>query len=90
MNSLIDNKTLPSQSFAMPNFNQTAATLHDMSNASFQSGDESYKLHSRQLADFTLTNINPEQSVLLRFKAAFQLYLRKEEVCVKYCFKTFF
>ena len=77
MNSISD-KHFNSQSFAL---NQTAS-INETLNGTMQS-EESFRFANnttRQSVDFTLTNINPEQTALLRFKAAFQLYLKREEV----------
>ena len=83
MTSINDKQSLFSQSFGVKTFNQTTLSINDTLNGSIQSEESfSYKFSNttRQCADFTLTNINPEQTALLRFKAAFQLYLKKEEV----------
>lgn len=53
----------------------------DSSNLSFQQQTHDFTF-SQQPGDFTITNISKEQTALLRLKAAFQLYLRKEEVKV--------
>ena len=82
----INDKQLFSQSFGLKTLNQTTTSINDTLNGSIQSEESfSYKYANttRQYADFTLTNINPEQTALLRFKAAFQLYLKKDEVFYK-------
>ena len=88
MNSISD-KHIISQSFALQTLNQTVGSINDTMNGSIQSEESfSFKHTTRQSVDFTLTNINPEQTALLRFKAAFQLYLKREEVIFKkYKFK---
>ena len=64
-------------------------TFTDVSNMTYQSDDSfSSKFTARPNLDFsTASMMTPEQTALLRFKAAFQLYLKKEEV--NYLFSYF-
>jgi nuclear pore complex protein Nup133 len=80
-NTLIDSRpSALSQSFGLSS-NLNGTSFQDFSNASMLSDESSFSMRasSRKSIDFTLNNLGPDQTALMRFKAAFQLYLRKEE-----------
>jgi hypothetical protein len=54
-----------------------------MNESAFPTGDDTTSFNFKgkmNLLDFTFSNLTTDQSILVRLKEAFQLFLRKDEV----------